>query len=46
MFEEREVFSPEKENSPFLSIKGTISLIKEDKTISSVNLEEVEPISN
>lgn len=46
MFEEV-VYSPDnKEHSPFLSIKGNITLYNDDKPIDKVNLEEVESISN
>ena len=39
--------SPHIESSPFLGLKGTLSLLKADnKLIDQFNMEEVEPISN
>lgn len=43
---EEAVYSPDKENSPFIQIKGTASIYKESKLVDKINLEEVEPISN
>jgi hypothetical protein len=38
--------SPERESSPFLTIKGQASLYKDNKMVDQLNLEEIEPISN